>query len=220
MSRFDVWIIRFEPADASPAERLETAFGIDFSSARSLEQSVPKIVKHAVPAKAAGEMRMALEAIGAVVECRPARELKPVTGATGQDSAAVFSPPGADLFPAGRLSAIDPFAAAGEPGSLRISLDEALPRAAEGDLAAASEVELPEEASDSIVALAPAKLQGRHVTRAAATCGAGVAILAIGFFLGSSVLRGTADWMGIGFDGLGIYFLGAGGYDLFTSLRS
>jgi len=220
MSRFDVWIIRFEPGDASPAERLKTAFGIDSASARSLEQSVPKIVKHAVPAKAAGEMRIALEAIGAVVECRPAREVKPIAGATGRDSAAVFSPPGADLFPAGRLSAIDPFAAAGEPGSPRISVDEALPRSAEADLGAASEVELPEEPSDSIVSLAPAQLQRRHVTRAAATFGTGLAILAIGYVLGNSVLRGTADWMGIGFDGLGIYFLGAGGYDLFTSLRS
>jgi len=220
MSRFDVWIIRFEPGDAPPAERLERAFGLDAASARSLEQSVPKVVKHAVPAKAAGEMRIALEAIGAVVECRPAREVKPMTGATGQDRAAIFSPPGADLFSAGRLSAIDPFATVGEPGSPRISVDEALPRPAEADIGAASELELPEEPSDSTVSLAAAQRQRRQVTRAAATFGAGLAILAIGYFLGSSVLRGTADWMGIGFDGLGIYFVGAGAFDLFTSLRS
>jgi len=220
MSRFDVWILRFEPGDASPAERLETAFGIDSASARSLEQSVPKIVKHAVPAKAAGEMRIALEAIGAVVECRPAREVKPVAGATGRDSAAVFHPPGADLFPAGRLSAIDPFATAGEPGVPRISVDEAVPPADEADLGSASEAELPEEPSDSELSLALAEQQRRQVTRAAATLGIGLAILAIGYLLGGSVLRGEADWMGIGFDGLGIYFLGAGGYDLFTSLRS
>ena len=219
MSRFDVWIIRFEPGDGSPAERLETAFGIDSASARSLEQSVPKIVKHAVPAKAAGEMRIALEAIGAVVECRPAREVKPVAGATGRDSAAVFHPPGADLFPAGRLSAIDPFATAGEPGAPRISVDEAVPPTAEADPGAGSEVELPEEPSDSGVSLAPAEQQRRHVRRAAATLGTGLAILAVGYFLGDSVLRGEADWMGIGFDGLGIYFLGVGGYDLYTSLR-
>jgi len=63
MSAFDVWIIRFEPGEAPPAERLQAAFGIDFASAQSLERSLPKIVKHAVPAKAAGEMRQALEAI-------------------------------------------------------------------------------------------------------------------------------------------------------------
>jgi hypothetical protein len=220
MSRFDVWIIRFEPGDASPAVRLERAFGLDAASARLLEQGVPKIVKHAVPAKAAGEMRIALEAIGALVECRPAREFKPITGAAGQDRAAVFSPPGADLFPTGRLSAIDPFAAVGEPGSPRISVDEALPRPADADIGAASELELPEEPGETTVSLTPTQQQRRKLMRAAATFGAGLAILAIGYFFGSSVLRGTADWMGIGFDGLGIYFLGAGGYDLFTSLRS
>ncbi|MGB3052993.1 MAG: hypothetical protein WBB42_18465 [Polyangiales bacterium] len=211
MSRFDVWIIRFEPGESSPAERLETAFGIDSASARSLERSVPKVVKHAVPAKAAGEMRIALEAIGAVVECRPAREVKPVAGATGRESAAVFHPPGADLFPAGRLSAIDPFASARELGVPRISVDQATPPTADADLGSSSEAELPEERSDS---------QRRRVRRAAATLGAGLAILAMGYFLGNSVLRGEADWMGIGFDGLGIYFLGVGGYDLFTGLRS
>ena len=74
MSSFDVWIIRFEPGEVPPAERLQAAFGIDLASAQALEHSLPKIVKHAVPAKAAGEMRQALEAIGAVVECRAARE--------------------------------------------------------------------------------------------------------------------------------------------------
>ena len=56
MSSFDVWIIRFEPGEAPPAERLQGAFGIDLASAQSLERSLPKIVKHAVPAKAAGEV--------------------------------------------------------------------------------------------------------------------------------------------------------------------
>ncbi|MBT8469340.1 MAG: hypothetical protein KJN97_11385 [Deltaproteobacteria bacterium] len=191
MSRFDVWIIRFEPGDASPAERLERAFGLDAASARSLEQGIPKVVKHAVPAKAAGEMRIALEAIGAVVECRPAREAKPVTGATGRDRAAVFSPPGADLFPAGRLSAIDPFAAVGEPGSPRISVDEALPRTGEAEIEGAPKLELPEESSDSTASVAPPQRQRRRVTRAAAALGAVLAILAVGYFLGNSLLRGT-----------------------------
>jgi hypothetical protein len=220
MSRFDVWIIGFEPGDVSPAERLETAFGIDSASARSLEQSVPKIVKHALSAKAAGEMRIALEAIGALVECRPARQVKPVAGATGPGSAAVFHPPGADLFPAGRLSAIDPFATAGGAGVPRISVDEARLPTADGDLRPASQAELSREPSDSSLSVAPRQLWHRRVRRAAATLGAGVAILALGYFFGNSVLRGDADWMGIGFDGLGIYFLGAGGFDLFSSLRS
>ncbi len=93
MSAFDVWIIRFEPGDSAPAERLQSAFGIDAASARSLEQSLPKVVKRNVPAKAAGEMRQALEAIGAVVECRPARDVKPVSGGGGAESPAVFHPP-------------------------------------------------------------------------------------------------------------------------------
>ena len=220
MARFDVWIMRFEPGDASPAERLEAAFGLDTASARSLEQGVPKIVKHAVPAKAAGEMRVALEAIGAVVECRPAREVKPVAGSTGRSSAAVFHPPGADLFPAGRVSAIDPFASAGEPGAPRISVDDAIPPTPNADLDSASEAELPEEPRDPAASVAPAQLHRTGVRRAAVTLGAGLAILAVGYLLGNSVLRGEADWMGIGFDGLGIYFLGSGGYDLFTSFRS
>jgi hypothetical protein len=49
---------------------------------------------------------------------------------------------------------------------------------------------------------------------------AGAAILAIGWCLGSSVLRGEADWIGIGFDGLGIYFIGIGVYDVVATLRS
>lgn len=220
MATFDVWVMRFEPGDASPAERLEKAFGIDSASARSLEQGVPKIVKHAVRAKAAGEMRVALEAIGAVVECRPAREVKPVAGSTGRDSAAVFHPPGADLFPAGRVSAIDPFSSAGEPGAPRISVDDAVPPKAAADLGAPSEVELPEAPSDSSASPAPAGLERTGVRQAALTLGAGLAILAIGYVLGNSIFRGDADWMGIGFDGLGIYFLGSGGYDLFTHFRS
>jgi hypothetical protein len=220
MARFDVWITRFEPQDASPAERLEKAFGIDPGSARSLEQSVPKIVKHALPAKAAGEMRVALEAIGAVVECRPSREVKPVGGSTGRDSAAVFHPPGADLFPAGRVSAIDPFSSAGEPGAPRISVDHVVPAKAEAERVAPSEVDLPEALGESSGPPALAEHPQTGVRRAALTLGAGVAILAIGYLLGSSVFRGDADWMGIAFDGLGIYFLGSGGYDLFTRYRS
>ena len=90
MSAFDVWVVRFDPGETSPAERLQRAFGLDASSAAALEQSLPKIVKHAVPAKTAGEMRQALEAIGAVVECRPARATKTSAPA---DAPAVFPVP-------------------------------------------------------------------------------------------------------------------------------
>jgi hypothetical protein len=60
----------------------------------------------------------------------------------------------------------------------------------------------------------------KFMQQAVGTIAAGAAILTIGWFLGNSVLRGEADWMGIGFDGLGIYFLGVGVFDLVRTLRS
>jgi hypothetical protein len=216
MSRFDVWIMGFEPGDAPPAERLQRVFGIDAGSARSLEQSLPKIVKHGVPAKAAGEMRLALEGIGAIVECRPARDAKPVAG----DSAAVFHPPGADLLFAGRVSAIDPFAPAHEAGVPRISVDDAIPPVPASRTEPPSESEPPRQISASLMAASRDQQRRKFMQQAVGTIAAGAAILTIGWFLGNSVLRGEADWMGIGFDGLGIYFLGVGVFDLVTTLRS
>jgi hypothetical protein len=220
MSTFDVWIIRFEQGDSPPADRLQSAFGIGAASARSLEQSLPKIVKHGVPAKAAGEMRLALEAIGAVVECRPARDAKAVSGEAGSESAAVFHPPGADLFPAGRVSAIDPFAPATEAGVPRISVDEPIPPMHVTRTVAPSEAEQPRRIAASLMATSRDQQRRKFVGRAVGTIVSGAAILAIGWFLGNSVLRGEADWIGIGFDGLGIYFLGVGVFDLATALRS
>ena len=223
MSAFDVWIIRFESGSASPAERLQTAFGIDAASARSLEQSLPKVVKHGVPAKAAGEMRQALEAIGAVVECRPAREVKSVAAAEGTGRAAVFHPPGADLFPAGRVSAIDPFAPVNEPGVPRISVDEPLPAVPPmpgSRPAPPSETEQPRRIAASLMATSLGQQRRKFARQAAGSIVSGAAILAIGWFFGNSVLRGEADWIGIGFDGLGIYFLGVGAFDLVATLRS
>jgi hypothetical protein len=220
MSRFDVWIIRFEPGDTPGAERLQRAFGIDAGSARSLEQNLPKIVKHAVPAKAAGEMRLALEGIGAVVECRPARDPKPVAGKGASGGAAVFRPPGADLFPAGRLSAIDPFAPTHDAGVPRISVDDAVPPISASTTEPPSESEQPRQISASLMAASHDQQRRKYVRQAVGTIAAGVAVLAIGWFLGNSVLRGEADWIGIGFDGLGIYFLGVGVFDLVTTLRS
>jgi len=220
MSTFDVWIIRFEPGDSPPAERLQSAFGIDTASAQSLEQGVPKIVKHAVPAKAAGEMRQALEAIGAVVECRPARNAKPVADAGGQESAAVFHPPGADLFPAGRISAIDPFAPAEAADAPRISVDEAIPPMPVAQHEPPSEAEQPRRVNASLQEASREQQRRKFTRQAIGTIVAGAAILAIGWFMGNSALRGEADWIGIGFDGLGIYFVGVGVYDLVAILRS
>jgi hypothetical protein len=220
MSTFDVWIIRFEPGDSPPAERLQTAFGIDMSSARTLEQGVPKIVKHALPAKAAGEMRQALEAIGAVVECRPARNAKPVGGAVDTGSAAIFHPPGEDLFPAGRISAIDPFALAGEAGTPRISVDDVIPPIRPTRTEPPSDAEQPRRISASLLATSREQQRRKFTRQAVGTIMAGAAILAIGWFFGNSALRGEAEWIDIGFDGLGIYFLGVGVVDLVATLRS
>jgi len=220
MSAFDVWIIRFEPGDSTPAERLQSAFGVDAASAQSLEQSVPKIVKHGVPAKAAGEMRQALEAIGAVVECRPARNTKSVADPGGLQSAGIFHPPGADLFPAGRVSAIDPFAPATEAGVPRISVDDPVLPVEGARPEQVAGAEGPQRISASLLATSRERQQRRFVQQAVGTIVAGAAILAIGWFFGGSVLRGEANWLGIGFDGLGIYFLGLGAFNLVTTLRS
>jgi hypothetical protein len=220
MSTFDVWIIRFEQGDSSPAERLQSAFGIDAASARSLERSLPKVVKHSVPAKAAGEMRQALESIGAVVECRPSRDAKPVSSEAGAASAAVFHLPGADLFPAGRISAIDPFAPATEAGVPRISVDKPIPPMSVTRTVAPPEGEQPRRIGASLLATSRDQQRQKFARQAVGAIVSGAAILAIGWFLGNSVLRGEADWLGVGFDGLGIYFLGVGVFDFVTTLRS
>ena len=212
--------MRFESGDSSPAVRLQSAFGIDAASARSLEQSLPKVVKHGVPAKAAGEMRQALEAIGAVVECRPARDVKPVAAEGGTGRAAVFHPPGADLFPAGRVSAIDPFAPATEAGVPRISVDNLVPPVPMSRAEPPPEGDQPRRIGASLMATSREQQRRKFLQQAVGTIVSGAAILAIGWFFGDSVFRGEADWIGIGFDGLGIYFLGVGVFDLVTALRS
>jgi len=220
VSSFDVWIIRFEPGETPPAERLRNAFGLDAPSARALEQSVPKVVKHAVSAKAAGEMRQALESIGAVVDCRPARSAKAVAGARGMETATVFHPPGADLLPSARISAIDPFAPNPPTAASRISVDHAIAPTPVTATDVVPEVEQPRRITASLLATSREQQRRQFVRQAVGTILAGVAVLAIGWFFGHSVLRGEADWIGIGFDGLGIYFLGVGAYELVTTLRS
>ncbi|MDH3622737.1 MAG: hypothetical protein OES69_04665 [Myxococcales bacterium] len=221
MSSFDVWVIRFSPGGAPPSERLKNAFGIDDASARSLEQNLPRVVKHGVPAKEAGEMRKVLESIGAVVECRPARDPKPSAG----PGPAVFQRPAEDLLP-GRMSAIDPFAPAARPDVPRISVDDPVaprPPATKSDVSGVLRPSsLPPPGSVDQLIRAKSRDQQRRVflKQAVGTILAGVAILAIGWFMGTSVLRGDAGWVGIAFDGVGIYFLGVGVWDLFTTLRS
>lgn len=217
---FDVWIIRFEPGDSPPAERLQSAFGLDAASARSLEQELPKIVKHAVPAKAAGEMRQALEAIGAIVECRPAKSTGPAKETDGEPRRAIFHPPGADLSLAGRVSAIDPFEPATKAGVPRISVDKAVAASSAPRAQPVSRSEQPARISASLMATSIQQQRRKLTIQAIGTVVAGIAVLAIGWFFGNSVLRGEADWIGVGFDGLGIYLLGVGAYDLVTTLRS
>ena len=221
MSSFDVWVIRFEPGDSPPAERLQRAFGIDAASAESLEHSVPKIVKHAVPAKAAGEMRLALEAIGAVVECKPAREER---AAASPDMPAVFRPPDPDLLPVGRMSAIDPFSPKGDPSAPRISVDDAVPPVPPSrpprTAPANTESEQPRRIAASLLATSRARQRRKFLQQAVTTMLAGVAVIAIGWFMGNSVFRGDADWIGVCFDGVGVYFIGLGAFDFVTSWRS
>lgn len=221
MSTFDVWLIRFSPGGPPPAERLKNAFGIDGASARSLEQNLPRVVKHGVAAKEAGEMRKVLESIGAVVECRPSREAKsPAEAGPG-----VFPRPAEDLLP-GRVSAIDPFTPATEAGVPRISVDDPVaprPPATKSDISGV--VRPPSGApsrsvDDAIRATSLEQQRKVFLKRAVGTIVAGAAIIAIGFFVGSSVFEGDASWVGIAFDGLGIYFLGVGASDLYTTLRS
>ena len=74
--------------------------------------------------------------------------------------------------------------------------------------------------SASLLATSRDQQQHKFIRQAAGTIVSGAAILAIGWFFGNSVLRGEADWIGIGFDGLGIYFLGGGLFDLVATFRS
>ncbi len=220
MSAFDVWVVRFDPGDAPPAERLQKAFGIDAPSAAALERNLPKIVKHAVPAKTAGEMRQALEAIGAVVECKPARAPRTPDA---DDSKALFRPPDADLLAPERVSAIDPFAPPADASRPRISVDQ--PSVDQPD-ARPRRSSMPAESTDprrrigaSILAKSRAQQRQLFLRRAAGTALAGVAILAIDWYLGNSVFRGEADWVGTFFDGVGIFFLGLGAFEFVRELR-
>jgi hypothetical protein len=126
------------------------------------------------------------------------------------------------LFPAGRISAIDPFAPAEQANAPRISVDDVLPPIPTpvAEREPPSEAEQPRRVNASLLAVSREQQRRKFTRQAVGTILAGAAVLAIGWFLGNSALRGEADWIGIGFDGLGIYFLGVGVYDLVTTLRS
>ena len=221
MSSFDVWILRFHSTATAPSDGLRRVFGIDEGSAREIEQTLPRVVKHGVHAKAAGEMRKALESIGAIVECRPAKaeassRRKPV------------------VEPVRRISAVDPVARGPEAGVPRISVDDvaAPPPSTKPDTAEPTLPNSPSESAGSggspvvasldeqLLAASRARQRNRYVGQAAGTIVAGLAIIAMGFVMGNSVFRGEANVVGVGFGGLAIYFLGVGAYDLYATLRS
>ncbi|MEM7136623.1 MAG: hypothetical protein AAF500_08600 [Myxococcota bacterium] len=226
MSTFDVWVMRFEPGDVPPADRVAHAFGVDETTARSLVRSLPRVVKHGVAAPKAGEMRKVLESIGAEVECRPARRSKPVTNPNG----AVFQKPQDDLLP-GRISAIDPFAQSSARGA-RISVDDSgasVPPTTQSEI---SGVVPPPSAvpprmatsaravDDAIRSRSLERQRKTFVRRAVGAIISGLVLAVIGLVVGNSVFTGSANWFGIGVDGLAIYFVGAGGWDLYNTLRS
>jgi hypothetical protein len=124
------------------------------------------------------------------------------------------------LLPAGRISAIDPFAPNPTKGAPRFSVDHAIPPMPAARSEVPPEVEQPRRITASLLATSRDQQRRQFARQAVGTILAGVAVLGIDWFFGNSVLRGEADWIGIGFDGLGIYFLGAGAYELVTTLRS
>jgi hypothetical protein len=85
---------------------------------------------------------------------------------------------------------------------------------------ASSEREQPRRITASLLATSRDQQRQKFIRQAVGAIISGVAILGIGWFLGTSTLRGEADWVGIGFDGLGIYFLGVGAFDLVAAIRS
>lgn len=217
MSAFDVWVVRFEPGETPAAERLQKAFGLDAPQAAALERSLPRVVKHGVPAKAAGEMRQALEAIGAVVECKPARAPK---RPTSDDSQALFRAPDADLIAPGRVSAIDLTAPFGGQNRSRISVDDPKPGSAQSRDADAPTHDSGRRIGASILAASRAQQRRVFIQRAIGTVLAGFVIFGVDWFVGNSVFRGEADWVGAFFDGIGIFFVGIGLYDLVVELRN
>lgn len=227
MSSFDVWVLRFDAGDVPPADRLARAFGLDQTTARSLASNLPRVVKHGVAARHAGEMRKLLESIGAEVECRPAGRTQGETNPRG----AVFQRPDEAPF-ADRVSAIDPFSPASGAGVPRISVDGpsgSEPSKVQSEISGVARPPgaalprsglPPRSVDDAIRARALAQQKKTFVRRAVGAIVSGFILALIGLLIGNSVFLGSADWLGVGVDGLAIYFLGTGGYDLYTSLRS
>lgn len=228
MSTFDVWVMRFDAGDVPPADRLARAFGLDDTTARSLATNLPRVVKHGVAARQAGQMRKVLESIGAEVECRPAGRPK---GATNP-RAAVFQRPEEAPF-ADRVSAIDPFAPVSAAGTPRISVDDpsgvSVPPTTQSEISGVVRPPSalpprsglpPRSVDDAIRARSLARQKKTFIRRAVGSMASGVVLAMIGLVIGNSVFLGNADWFGMGVDGLAIYFFGAGAYDLYTNVRS
>ncbi|MEM9729063.1 MAG: hypothetical protein AAF997_10785 [Myxococcota bacterium] len=154
----------------------------------------------------------------------------PKKGATNP-RAGIFQKPDDGVF-AGRVSAIDPFAPASAAGVPRPSVDEASPSEPPNSPSEISGVVRPPAAvpprggfpprsvDDAIRARALERQKKTFVRRAAGAIASGLVIAVIGLVIGNSVFLGSADWFGIGFDGLAIYFLGSGGFDLYSTLKS
>ncbi|MGB5813270.1 MAG: hypothetical protein WBG86_22230 [Polyangiales bacterium] len=217
MSSFDVWVMGFETGEVPPAVRLARAFGLDETSARSLIQNLPRVVRHGLAPRQAGEMRKVLEAIGAEVECRPARRSKPVT----QGRAAVFEKPEEDLLP-GRVSAIDPFSPTTQPGVPSLSVDDQPAVKLKSDISGVvrpPSAVPPRNAEDAIRARAIAHQRKTYIKRAVTTMVAGVAVAVIGLLTGNSVFMGTANWFGVSVDGIAIFLFGGGAAELLMTLK-
>jgi len=124
------------------------------------------------------------------------------------------------LFPSDRISAIDAFAPSASARAPRISVDDVVAPIPVPRTEPASENEPSREIRTSLLATSPEQQRRRFIRRAVGMIVVGATILAIDWFLGRSVFRGEANWVGIGLDALGIYFLGLGVYELVIIVRT
>ncbi len=249
MSTFDVWVIRFQSGgEVSPVEGLQRIFGIDAAAAARLEQTVPRVVKHRVRAEAAQQMRRALESIGAVVECRPARPSRRVEEAVSRPPEGIsvpvaaaaervkIDPPvmgaaslSASLAPMGQsaLSVSEPVA---RPARPRPAPPLIHPQAASVPQGVASEPaphtdsareepEAPLVRLDNYLDELFGNRRRRCFVQAFAMIASALVILGMSQSRGESVFAGEADWLGVGFAGLAFYLLGVAGHELYTLVR-
>jgi hypothetical protein len=249
MSTFDVWVIRFQGGgEVSPAEGLQRIFGIDAAAAAEVEQTVPRVVKHRVRPEAAEQMRRALESIGAVVECRPARPGRRVEEAVSRPPEGIsipvaasaerlkIEPPvmgtpalSASLAPMGQLglSASEPVARPPQPRPAP-PMSHPLPTPGPQGLGAEPAVQVEpawEEPEAPLVRLDNylddlfGNRRRRCFVQAFAMIALAIVIFGIGQSKGNSIFVGDADWQGVGFAGCALYLLGVAGHELYTLVR-